>query len=301
MAKFLESYDAPKKDAIWQQQSATFRRFWSEQVLAQGTSAISDDACDVVIRILDRNGKGNTRGCEAVAAAMVPQGVWRKLFNDLHRDQKLALLIDASFKETELDRKIALIDKVCAANEGKKNGLTGENGNVINALLAGYDPVNNLTIISLNTRRTQMDFLKLELAFDWDKASFGQRVIQSNVLLREGTRALGLAGTARTLSCFWYFNPVKELWKPEDTVKRTNREEVSVTVPKNVGAEKDGSANEDELRESLRTRPFWLRSACRWGFGFGCLVPIGQEFLQSGSLMEGNCWINCRGALTKPR
>ena len=199
---------------------------------------------------------------------MVPQGVWRKLFNDLHRDQKLALLIDASFKETELDRKIALIDKVCAANEGKKKiGLTGENGNVINALLAGYDPVNDLTIISLNTRRTQMDFLKLELAFDWDQASiFGQRVIQSNVLLREGTRALGLAGTARTLSCFWYFNPVKELWKPEDTVKRTNREEVSVTVPKNVGAEKDGSANEDELRESLRTQAVLAEIGVQMGF-----------------------------------
>jgi hypothetical protein len=26
-AKFLESYDAPAKDAIWQQHSATFRRF----------------------------------------------------------------------------------------------------------------------------------------------------------------------------------------------------------------------------------------------------------------------------------
>ena len=84
MAKFLESYDAPAKDAIWHQQSATFRRFWSEKVLAQGTGPIPDEECDVVIRILDQNGKGNTKVSEAVARAMVPQNVWRKLFNALH-------------------------------------------------------------------------------------------------------------------------------------------------------------------------------------------------------------------------
>jgi hypothetical protein len=55
-----------------------------------------------------------------------------------------------------------------------------------------------------------MAFLKLP--FDWDRASFGQRIVQSNVLLREGTRALGLDGTARTLSRFLYFPVVFELW-----------------------------------------------------------------------------------------
>ena len=230
MAKFLESYDAPAKDAIWHQQSATFRRFWSEKVLAQGTGPIPDEECDVVIRILDQNGKGNTKVSEAVARAMVPQNVWRKLFNALHTDQKLALLVDSVFKERDLDRKAALIDDLYKANEGKKNWLTGESANVLNALLAAYDPVNNLTAISLHHRKTQMDFLKRDLPFDWVQASFGQRIVQSNVLLREGTRALGLEGTARTMSCFWYFNPVQELWKLEDTVKRRGKERVSVTL-----------------------------------------------------------------------
>ena len=84
VAKFRESYDAPAKDAIWQQHSATFRQFWTGKVLPQGTGPIPDDECDVVIRILDRNGKGNTKASEAVARAMVPQGVWRKLFNGLN-------------------------------------------------------------------------------------------------------------------------------------------------------------------------------------------------------------------------
>ena len=54
VAKFRERYDAPAKDAIWQQHSATFRRFWSDQVLAKGTGVIPDEICDVVIRVLSK-------------------------------------------------------------------------------------------------------------------------------------------------------------------------------------------------------------------------------------------------------
>lgn len=266
VAKFLESYDAPAKDAIWQQHSATFQRFWFDQVLAKGTGTIPDNVCDVVIRILDRNGKGNTKESEAVARAMVPQGVWRKLFNSLHTDQKLASLVDSSLKETNSERKTALIDELYAANEGKKNWLTGESANVINALLAAYDPVNNLSAISLNHRKTQMDFLQLKLPFDWERASFGQQIVQSNVLLREATRAVGLDGTARTLSCFWYFRPVMELWRPEDAVMRTDKEEVSVTIPQNVEAEKDDKSNEDDLRESLRVQAILAEIGAQMGF-----------------------------------
>jgi Domain of unknown function (DUF3883) len=226
VAKFLESYKAREKDAIWRKQSTEFRRFWSDQVLAKGTGIISDDECDKVIRILDQNGKGNTKGNEVVAKTGVNNDVWRKLFNGLHSDQKLASLVDSSLKETNLERKTALLDELHRANEGKNNWLTGKGGNVINALLAAYDPVKNLSSVSLKHREMQMDFLQLKLTFDWDQASFGQRIVQSNLLLCEGTRALGLDGTARTLSAFWYSGPISEHWKPEHTVKRTDKEKV---------------------------------------------------------------------------
>jgi hypothetical protein len=266
VARFLESYDAPAKDATWQQHSATFRHFWSDQVLAKGTNNISDDACDVVIRILDYTGKGNTRQSESVARTMVPQGVWRRLFNGLHTDQKLASLVDSSLKETDLERKINLLNELHAANERNKNRLTGESATVINALLAAYDPVNNLTVVSLNHRKTQMDFLQLKLSFDWDRASFGERIVKSNMLLREGTRALGLKGTARTLSIFWYYSPVMELWKPEDTVKRTDKGEVTVTVPQNFEAEKYDKPNDDDLRESLGVQATLAEIGAEMGF-----------------------------------
>lgn len=208
--KFLESYDVPAKDAIWQQHSATFRRFWSGQVMVKGTGTIPDDACDVVIQILDRTGKGNTKESEVVAKTMVPQGSWRRLFNGFHTDQKLASLVDSIFKETDLERKATLLDELYVVNEGNKNRLTGESASAINALLAAYDPVNNLSAVSLNHRKSQMAFLKLP--FDWERMSFGQQIVQSNLLLCEATRALGITGTARTQTRFLYFRPVMELW-----------------------------------------------------------------------------------------
>lgn len=119
--RFLQSYDSVAKDMIWQRQSAAFRQFWSEQVLAQGHDEIPDGTCDEIVRILDYCAKGKPKGSEVVAKVMVPQNVWRKLFNILHSDQKLARLVDAIFKESKADRKATLIDTLYVENaDGKK-------------------------------------------------------------------------------------------------------------------------------------------------------------------------------------
>jgi len=44
-----------------------------------------------IIRILDRNGKGNTKNSEAVAKAMIPQGAWRRMFNEFHSNREQAV------------------------------------------------------------------------------------------------------------------------------------------------------------------------------------------------------------------
>jgi hypothetical protein len=265
ISRFLQSYDSVAKDLIWQRQSAAFRKFLSEQVLAQGHGEIPDDTCDEIIRILDYCAKGKTKGSEVVAKVMVPQNVWRKLFNILHFDQKLAHLVDAIFKESKADRKAALIDKLYVENAAGKNRLTGESGNVLNALLAAYDPVENLSAVSLKHRKAQIEFLELKLPFDWDSASPGNRIVHSNVLLCEGTRALGIEGSARTLSSFLYFEPISELWMPEYTVKRTNKE-VTVTVPQNTETEKTGLADENDLRESLQIQAILAEIGSQMGF-----------------------------------
>jgi hypothetical protein len=179
VSRFLQSYDSVAKDMIWKRQNAVFRKFWSEQVLAQGHEGIPDDTSDEIIRILDYHAKGKSKGSEVVAKTMVRQEVWRKLFNILHSNQKLASLVDAIFKENKLDRKIRLIDELYAANA--KNSLTGENGNVLNALLAAYDHVENLSAVSLKHRKALIEFLELKLPFDWDSASFGTRIVHTDL------------------------------------------------------------------------------------------------------------------------
>lgn len=263
--KFLEQYDSGAKDAIWRQHSTTFRNFWSGQVLAPTRGVISDEACDSVIRILDRHGKGNTKNSEAVARTMVPQNVWRKLLNGFHTDGKLAQLLDSVFKEEEPGRKAKLIDALYVANEGRKNRLTGETGSVVNAFLAAFDPVHNLSVVSLKHRQAQLDFLGAALPFKWDEASFGQRIVQTNLLLRERTRALGIDGSARTLSCFWYFEPVKRLWAHEDTVALPDKR-VAVSIPQDPGPEKPEEPASGEIRDSLKTQALLAEIGSQMGF-----------------------------------
>ena len=264
--KFLQSYDATAKDTIWQQQSAAFRRFWSEQVLSESNGVIPDEVCDPIIRILDRNGKGNTKGSEAIAGGMMmPQNVWRKLFNSLHADRKFARLVDSVFREDNVDRKAALIDELYATNGDRKNRLTGQSGNALDSMLAAYKPIRNLSVASLNDRKAQMDLLGIRLPFDWNDASAGTRIVQSNELLREGTRALGIDGNARTLSCFWYFAPVRDLWKPQDTVQRMDKE-VAVTVPQDVHTDVGEKADESDLRESLQIQAALAEIGSQMGF-----------------------------------
>jgi hypothetical protein len=265
VSNFVQSYDSTAKDKIWQKQSADFRQFWSGRVLAPGNETISDDDCDVVIRILDYSGKGKTKGSEVVAKVMVPQNVWRKLFNILHSDKKLARLVDSIFKEANIDRKAQLIDELYIANAAGKNRLTGESGNVLNALLAVYDPVKNLSAVSMKHRNALRDFLEIKPLFDWASASIGKRISHSNESIQEATRALGLAGSARTLYRFLYSEPVWNLWHTEDTVKRTDQQ-VIVTVPQNTEAEKNEASNEGEMRESLQIQAALAEIGTRMGF-----------------------------------
>jgi len=263
VSKFVQSYDSTAKDKIWQKQSADFRQFWSQRVLAPGKETISDDDCDAIIRILDFNGKGKPKGSEVVAKVMVSQNVWRKLFNILHSDKKLASLVDSIFKEANIDRKAQLIDELYAANAAGKNWLTGESGNVLNALLAAYDPVKNLSAVSIKHRKALVDFLEIKSPFDWASASIGKRISHSNESIQEATRALGLTGSARTLYRFLYSEPVSNLW--QDTIKREGKQ-VIVTVPQKTDAEEIQPANKSEIRESLQMQAILADIGSKMGF-----------------------------------
>ncbi|MEY4484735.1 MAG: 5-methylcytosine-specific restriction enzyme, partial [Verrucomicrobiota bacterium] len=212
---FLKHYDAEAKDAVWQHQSAAFRNFWTTRVMAPGTDALSDEECDAVIKIIDRYGKGNTNETEAVARAMVPQGAWRRMFNEFRTNKQLGGLVYSILEEASPDKKAELIDQLYEENKLRKNRLTGASGNVIGAFLAAYDPVSNLSVISLNHRKALCEFLGLSVPFDWATTPIGQRIVKSNSILLESLRACGFApgASARTVTAFCYWDEMSALWK----------------------------------------------------------------------------------------
>jgi hypothetical protein len=265
IAEFFRQYDPVAQDRIWEDHRAKFHGFWSGEVLAGGTEEIPDGRCDEIIRILDRSGKGNTKGSQAIARVQVPQNAWRKLFNSLRSDQKLARLVDAIFKTEDTEQKAAFVDALYVANEGRKNRLTGESATVVNALLAAYDPLKNLSIVSLKDRWLQMQFLGVKPPFEWASASVGKRTAYSNDLLIGESTKLGVNGNARTISRFWYFEPVKKRWKPEDTVKTPDKE-LTVTVPQKPEVDEETNDDEGELRESLQIQAALAEVGSLMGF-----------------------------------
>jgi hypothetical protein len=240
--------------------------------MAERIESIPNEECDRIIRILDSNGKGNTKHTEAVARVLVPQDVWQRMFNIIHSNRTLASLMDSILKAEDPGLRADLIDKLYHENEKNKNSLTGKSGSVISAFMAAYDPINYLTVVSLKHRRAQIEFLELAVPFDWEADSIGKRIVQSNLLLREGMRSIGIDGSARTQSCFWYFQSVNSLWKQQEHVVTLTDKTVTVTVPDNIEVEEDETgegSGEDvraDIRESLQMQALLAKIGAQMGF-----------------------------------
>lgn len=214
-ATFLQDYDVEKMDAIWTAQSQKFRTFWNDRIMAGGEGDIDDPDIDEIVRILDRNGKGNTKTSEAVARAMIAQGAWRRMFNEIKAKKPLAKALDEVLKETDPDKKAAAIERVYALNEGHRNNLTGQSGNAVNAMLAAWDPFKNTSVVSLNDRKRAIEYFSLAEGPNFEKDVIGRKMELSNSAIVNGFEKLGITGNARTVSKFLYSPEVKHLWKSE--------------------------------------------------------------------------------------
>jgi hypothetical protein len=262
--EFLKTYDAIASDQVWTRHQQAFHSFWSNRVLATESPPLQEIECDEIIRILDRNGKGNRKGCEAVAKVMVTQGAWRRMLREFRANPKLATLLTRIFEEHDSKKKAALIDELYTVNKGAKNNLTGPAGNAINAFLVAYDPFTNLSVVSLKDRLALIEFLELPLPFDSETAPIGTRIVQTNTILYDGLQAAGVSGSARTASRFCYSEPVRPLWKSEHTVKRPDKS-VTVTVPSDTEDE-ETQVDGDEIRDSLQVQASLAKIGSRMGF-----------------------------------
>jgi hypothetical protein len=268
--QFIAQYDSTSMDAIWRSHSENFKRFWKERIFSNDPGPISDAECDEIIRILDRNGKGNTKDSEAVAKAMVPQGAWRRMMNEFHANKELGTLVFSILETTNPVEKATLIDELYRKNAGQGNNLTGPSGNTIGALLAAYDPQKNLSVISLRDRRAIMEFFGLQASFDTASASIGSQIVGTNHSILNGFNTLGLNGSARMITRFLYSPAVKALWKGGDTIKRVEGN-VSVTVPTLPEDEEVSPSTDDDLRESMQIQALvaWIGAS----MGFTIWLP----------------------------
>ncbi len=212
---FLANYDTEAKNAVWEKQSKQFHDFWVTKIMSGDREELNDTETDQIIKILDRNGKGNTKESEAVAKAMIPQGAWRRMFNEIKINKNLSNLLNSIFTEKDVDKRAELINEVYKLNEGHRNNLTGPSGNAINAMLAAFNPVSNLSVISLKDRRKVFEYFGFEGAPDFDKDSIGKKIIFSNIEIMRGFNSFGLNYSARTISDFLYSSEAKPLWKIE--------------------------------------------------------------------------------------
>lgn len=212
---FIASYDETTSIRIWNEHNKVFSDFWNNVILNDSVKELNEAEVDQIIRILDRNAKGNRRGDQAVARAMIAQGAWRRMLREIKNNNKLKELLNGIFFEQDDYKKISLLDQLYKFNEGRMNGLTGKSANAINAMLGALDATKYIHVISLNDRRKIIEYFGFSGGPNFDNDTPGRKIILSNKAIIDGFKTIGIDTRLRTLSRFLYESPIKAYWKPE--------------------------------------------------------------------------------------
>ncbi len=214
---FLEEYNQYEKDDIWGLHSQTFREFWYERILDDKVKELEDFELDNIIRIIDRQARGNTTGNEAIAKMLIPQGVWRKMFNQIKEDKKLAGLLMEILAAKGIEERIKLVNELYKYNEPYKNSLTGKKGNALNALIFLWEPKQSVSIVSLGDRQRLIQFFDLKNGPDFEHGSAGEKIVRSNdVLVANFMTYFGTQYSPRTICVFLYHSIFRDIWRSED-------------------------------------------------------------------------------------
>ena len=278
LTQFKQGYDAIEKDEIWSNLSNKFKSFWNDRVITLGES-IEDREIDPIIRILDWNAKGHSGHREAVARAMIAQGAWRRMFNELHNNKELSGSLNKIFIAHSEEEGVLAIDELYKINEGRKNNLTGPSGNAVNSMLAAYDPVLNLSMISMGDRLKFLNAVEIEVPAKLEDESQGYRMVQSQKLIIDYFRKLGNTDSARTLSVFLYSPLIKSLWKLAD--KQEISEEVEEVETEQKIITKDRSSDSNTFYIEKQLEDFLIENWENTEFGKKLeLIQEGDKFSQ---------------------
>ncbi len=209
---FLTTYEPIVMDALWREKSNEFKHFWQEKILNKAVEEIADSEIDEIVRILDRNARGNTASDEAVAKAMVTMGTWRRMFKDIKEQKSLQEILTTIFEAKVPQEQIKAIDELYKVNEKNKNGLTGRSANSLNAMIFTYDPGKNVSIVSLNHRQKVIMSFGFSDSPDFEIDTQGVKIVQSNQCIINGFRSLGITDSPRSISTFLYKSAIADQW-----------------------------------------------------------------------------------------
>jgi len=240
---FKEKYNFEEKIQIWQNKSEQFKKFWNDKILPDGGDLV-DEEIDLIIKILDSNGKGNTKSDESVARAMIAQGAWRRMFREIHVSSDLKQTLNNIFLSVDENKTQSEIDNLYKLNLGRKNFLTGENGNAINDMMFAYSPSRYVSIVSFNHRMKVIGYFGLQNS-PLDSDSPGKRMVQSNKAIIDGFRSLGMESFPRAISDFLYTS-LKNLWN-----KKQNDEEEVEESEEEISEEKIEQLNEEYYQKLI--------------------------------------------------
>lgn len=223
-------YDEEESFQIWAEKSKQFQDFWTNRILNKNGTPLSEGEIDEIIRILDRNAKGNTKVDNAVAKVMIAQGAWRRMFNQIKNEPDLHRTLNEIFT-SEGDQFIRAVNTLYKINEKNKNNLTGKRANAINAMLFVFNPKKYLSVVSLKHRKLIIDYFGFVGGPDFEADSPGQKIFQSNRVIIEGFKSLGIETDPRAISSFLYSYAINDKWRgnADETAPSQNEEIASAS------------------------------------------------------------------------
>jgi hypothetical protein len=190
--EYLAQTDADKINHIWDEKSREFRDFWHSKIMNKEVKEISDEEIDKIVLILDRSASGQKKENEAVARTMVPQGKWRAMFRLFKSDEKLKIVMNNLFNETDDTNTMRLLEELYKLNIGRKNNLTGKAALPINAMLFAYNPTKYISVVSLYDRKHVINYFEFSGGPDFNNDPPGKQIILSNKSIINGFKALGI-------------------------------------------------------------------------------------------------------------
>jgi hypothetical protein len=142
--------------------------------------------------------------------------LWYRAFRSIKKDKTLQDTLSLIFENHDSEKEVVLINKLEEANRSLRNGLTGANAVILNAILFAANPRKYLSIVSLRHR-----FMVVE-AFGFGNpsayASYGDKVVRSNQDILNGFKTkFGIDAMPRTISVFLYrVHSLRDFWQTGD-------------------------------------------------------------------------------------